>query len=497
MKRSKFNLSYYRLLSCRMGHLVPIGITEVLPGDTIQQNTSLLVRSLQLLAPLMHPVNVKVHHWFVPHRLVWSDFEDFITGGQDGLNASVFPTLTASGGGAIGGLGDYLGLEPAGAWTDPVSALPFRGYGLIYNEWYRDADLMSPVVVSTASGTDTTTNTTLQSTAWEKDYFTSSRPTAKKGPSTAVPLLGLAPVYSANQAGQTQEAPRFRTVGTNALASGAVTGQAATGDLQVGAVDAYIDPFSTGSNPSLLAAITGTGTLEIADLREALALQRYQEARSRYGSRYTEYLRYLNVRSSDARLQIPEYLGGGRSPLQFSEVLQTAEGTNAVGTMRGHGISSMRTNRYRRFFEEHGYIFTMFIARPKGIYTQGVPRHWNRRTKEDFWQRELEHIGQQEILRKEVYAGAATPGGVFGYQDRYDEYRRGESTVAGEFRDTLDFWHMARQFASEPSLNAAFVTSNPTTRIYPITNADTLYVMANHSMQARRLVSRNATPRTF
>lgn len=158
----------------------------------------------------------------------------------------------------------------------------------------------------------------------------------------------------------------------------------------------------------------------------------------------------------------------------------------------------MRSNRYRRFFEEHGYVFSLLIVRPKGIYTQGIPRHFNRRTKEDFWQRELEHIGQQEILRKEIYASAASPDGVFGYQDRYDEYRRNESSVAGEFRNTtLDFWHMARVFASEPSLNSAFVTSNPTTRIYPVTTVDTLYVMAQHSMQARRLVTSNATPRTF
>lgn len=143
-------------------------------------------------------------------------------------------------------------------------------------------------------------------------------------------------------------------------------------------------------------------------------------------------------------------------------------------------------------------MFTLLIARPKGVYTQGIPKHWNRRTKEDFWQRELEHIGQQEILRKEVYAAAASPEATFGYQDRYDEYRRNESGVCGEFRTTLlNYWHMARVFASEPSLNSAFVTSNPTNRIYPVTTVDTLYIMANHSMQARRLVSNNATPRTF
>ena len=174
-------------------------------------------------------------------------------------------------------------------------------------------------------------------------------------------------------------------------------------------------------------------------------MQRYEEARARFGSRYTEYLRYLGVRSSDARLQRPEYLGGGRQTIQFSEVLQTAEGTDPVGDLKGHGISALRSNRYRRFFEEHGYIISLMTVRPKTIYMQGMPRTFNRRTKEDFWQKELQHIGQQEIPVKEVYNAAADPDAVFGYQDRYDEYRRSQNTVSGEFKtSTLDYWHFAR-----------------------------------------------------
>lgn len=198
----------------------------------------------------------------------------------------------------------------------------------------------------------------------------------------------------------------------------------------------------------------------------------------------------MGVRSSDARLQRPEYLGGGRQTIQFSEVLQTAEGSNPVGEMAGHGIAAMRSNRYRRFFEEHGYIVTMMSVRPKTIYTQGLPRTWNRRTKEDFWQKELQHIGQQEVLNKEVYASHSNPNGTFGYQDRYDEYRRSESTVSGEFRTSLlDFWHMARMFSSDPALNADFVECVPTERIFAVPSQDVLYVMANHSIQARRLVA--------
>lgn len=241
----------------------------------------------------------------------------------------------------------------------------------------------------------------------------------------------------------------------------------------------------------------------INDLRLAFALQRYEEARARYGSRYTEYLRYLDVRSSDARLQRPEYLGGGRQTIQFSEVLQTGvttsgDDTEGVGNLRGHGIAAVRSNRYRRFFEEHGYVITLLSVLPKTIYVQGLHRTFNRRTKEDFWQKELQHIGQQEVLNKELYAPHASPDGVFGYQDRYDEYRRTPSRVSGEFRSTeLDYWHMARLFDSDPTLNASFVTSDPTKRVNAVQTNDVLWMMINHSMQARRLVASKGTAFIF
>ena len=188
---------------------------------------------------------------------------------------------------------------------------------------------------------------------------------------------------------------------------------------------------SASATDILKADLSNASAVTVNVLREALALQRYEEARARYGSRYIEYLRYLNVRSRDSRLDRPEYLGGGRQTVQFSEVLQTAEGTDPVGELRGHGIAAMRSNRYRRFIEEHGYVFSFVSVRPITIYAQALHRTWNRRTKEDFWQKELRHIGQQAVLNKEVYAEHTTPDGTFGYQDRYDEYRRQESTVAG------------------------------------------------------------------
>lgn len=483
MKRSKHSLSNYKLLSCNMGNLVPIGLFEVLPGDSVQQATSALVRCAPMLAPVMHPVHARIHHWYVPHRLVWEDWEDFITGGPDGNNASVFPTISSGAGFALGSLADYLGVPPSIASID-VSALPFRGYSLIFNEWYRDQDLVTELVIDKTSGPDTTTNTALQRVAWEKDYFTSARPWEQKGPQINVPIGNKAPVVgvgtsqNASPASNAFKDTRGNVTESSYLSSGTTFAIKAQGSGASSKPDVYAD----------LSLATG---VSINLLREAFALQRFEEARARYGSRYTEYLRYLGVRSSDARLQRPEYLGGGKQTIQFSEVVSTAEaGSDPLGTLGGHGIGAMRSNRYRRFFEEHGYVFTFLSVRPKTVYTQGLYRHWNRRVKEDYWQKELQHIGQQEILNKEIKANHATPNGIFGYQDRYDEYRRTESSVAGEFRTTvLDYWHMARTFTTDPALNASFVECLPTERIFAAQDNDVLYVMANHSIQARRLVA--------
>ena len=504
MKRSKFNLSNTKLLSCDMGELVPVGLLEVLPGDTVQQATSALLRCSPMLAPVMHPVHVRIHHWFVPHRLVWDEFEDFITGGPDGNSVPTFPTITIGGGtgAAIGSLADYLGV-PTGVNNIEVSALPFRGYSMIWNEWYRDQDLQTALTIDDTSGPDTTTNTALQNCAWEKDYFTSSRPWEQKGPSitipigTSAPLVGNVPVkgIGVTSTGATTAAGvsvrESSPLPNRSYSFGAASNQA---NIQF-----EMNGIASGTQkPSIFASLADGGTADLTGasavtvnaLREALALQRYEEARARYGSRYVEYLRYLGVRSSDARLQRPEYLGGGRQTIQFSEVLQTAEGSNPVGTLAGHGIAAMRSNRYRRFFEEHGYVFSFLSVKPKTIYANGLFRTWNRRSKEDFYQKELAHIGQQEVLNKEVYAAHASPNGTFGFQDRYDEYRRQESSIAGEFRDsTLDFWHFARIFGSSPALNASFVSCVPTDRTFAVPSQDVLYVMANHSIQARRLVS--------
>lgn len=518
-KRSKFSLSHYRLFSGRMGYMMPVGITECLPGDTFQQATSVFLRCSPLVTPVMHPVHVTVHHWFIPTRLLWDKWEDFITGGLDGMDASIMPTIKApaQGGFAIGSLADYMAV-PSGIPNLEVCALPFRAYALLYNECYRDQDLEEELPISLESGEDTTTNTALQRCDWARDYFTTARPWPQKGPAVSVPVnLTAAGEPTITGTVTANGAPTFRASGSGGTVTsnlktlnsagsyvgiGGAVGVDKSGDTGdragFNAPLSWADPalkvnlqFQSG-NPEL-------GSVDINQLREAFALQRFEEHRALYGSRYVEYLRYLGVKSSDARLQRPEYLGGSRQTIQFSEVLQTAPGgEDPVGALKGHGIGAMRTNRYRRFFEEHGYVLTIMMVRPISVYMQGLSRMWNRRVKEDYYQRELQHIGQQEVLTKELYAGNAEgPTGddvVFGYQNRYDEYRWHESYVSGEFRTILNSWHMARDFANEPTLNADFINAVPTTRIFAAQENDTLYCMANHSIQARRLMSKYGNP---
>lgn len=495
MKRSKHSLSHYKLLSGKMGNLIPAGLVEVLPGDTIQQATSLLIRTTPLLAPVMHPIQVRIHHWFVPTRLIWANFTNFITGGADGADASVPPTITINPG--VGSLGDYFGIPPSTSQT--VSALPFRAYASIFNNFYRDEDLVSAVGLSTADGADSTTNTALQAVAWEKDYYTSARPWTQKGTAVSLPLGTSAPVRGVAQQPMKMVSASSPYTGTADLGYNS-TGDAVKVQSKAGSwTNSDNLNIASSGTTNVIADLSGATAATINQLRRAFALQKYEEARALYGSRFIEYLRYLGVRSSDARLQLPEYLGGGKQTIQFSEVLQTGVTTSGtpgtgVGSLLGHGIGAVRSNRYRRFFEEHGYVISLLSVLPKTMYCTGLPKMWSYTTKEDYWQKELQHIGQQEIYNRELYAAHSAPTGVFGYQDRYDQYRRIESGISGLFRTTYNYWHAGRIFAADPALNSTFVQANPTTRIFQDTSNDHLLVMANHSIQARRLVDPKGLP---
>lgn len=486
MKRYKHSLSHYRLLTCDLGELVPCGLTEVLPGDTIQHSTSVLLRMSPLIAPVMHPVQVRVHHFFVPHRLNYSGWEDFITGGQTGEGSEEpFPTNAEEVTPDVGSLLDYLGVPtgnelPVGAF----SLLPIRAYNKIYNEYYRDQDMLS-VVDEDALG--------LQRIAWEKDYFTTCRPWTQRGPAVTLPLGTTAPVSGS------VTASGIRTFQIPGNASGAVSGifkATVGGETITGAPAQLPNSFAdyTGTIGTLSGAtadLSGATAATVNQLRLALALQRYQEARAQYGARYTEYLRYLGIRSADQRLDRPEYLGGGRQTVSFSEVLRTGSdvATSPIGDLKGHGIAALRSNRYRYFVEEHGYIMTLLSLRPKSMYIEGIPRTYLKRSKEDFYQKELELIGQQPVYNSEVYMqGTAADAETFGYQDRYAEYRHTESSIHGDFRSTLNFWHMARDFASLPTLNGDFTNCDPGRRNFAVQTNDVCWVMVNHNMQARRMV---------
>lgn len=398
--------------------------------------------------------------------------------------------MTVSNGDPIGkqDLLHWLGL-PLGFYGT-ASALPLRGYNLIFNEWYRDQDLTSERAISLASGSDSTTvggQGLPASAAWTKDYFTTARPYAQKGPAIRIPM-DTDPV-AIDSSGDDIQVVRDGSTNRN-LYSGT------DGDVVLTGAAPTAGNIKFGTNTGLEADLSDMGGL-ITELRIASALQRFEEARYRYGSRFTEYLRYLGVRPSDQRLQRPEYLGGGKNTLQISEVLQTApvydsteeELVGDVGSLKGHGIGTARSNKYMRFFEEHGYVHTFMTVMPIPIYSNGTDRHWFKSTKYDFFQKELQHVGQQEVYTKEVYGVGDQGSTVFGYQDRYSEYMQGRHRVTGDFADSsANYWHFAREFGEPPTLNNAFVTGTPTNRPFADQSGMELMVMMRHSIRARRIV---------
>jgi hypothetical protein len=479
-KRSKFDLSHYKQFTCNQGELVPISVQEVLPGDTFQMSTDALVRLSPLVAPVMHPVHATIQHYFVPYRLIMDDWESFITGGETGADSTTFPTINITP--SAGSLADYMGL-PLGTAID-VNALPFRAYALIYNEFYRDQDLQTALTIDTTDGADSTTSVALQKANWNKDRFTSSRDSSQKGSEISLPLGTSANIHTA--------AANNTDVSVYSDANSAYHG------LRAETVLLQASSSTASSSNKLYADLSNATAASINDLREAFALQSFAEHRMLFGGRYSEYLKFLGIRYSDGRLDRPEYLGGGKQTIQFSEVLQTGVDSTdgGLGTLGGHGITALKSNRFRRFFEEHGLIVSLMCVKPKPMYHQGVGKMWNKTTKEDFFQYELEGIGQEEVLNKEVYVAHTTPAGTFGYQNRYDEYRYNVDTVAGDFRpgQALEEWTMCRDFSSDPALNSTFVTCSPTNRIYASTTTDQLLIMAYNNVKARRMMRKIGKP---
>lgn len=479
MKKFKHSLSNYRLLTTDMGKLVPIGLWEVLPTDEIQGKTNLLIRLSPMTAPVMHPVTAEVFNMFVPARLVWNkeldgstDWETFITGGALGDDASTPPTITTTG--TKGDVLDYFGL-PLVAGKE-INALPVRAFNLCFNDWFRDQDLVDERALDDLS---------IPLAAWKRDYFTTARPWTQKGPNVTLPIGTRAPIRT--EAGTGVDLSMSNALGTRYVAN---TGNPA---LQLGA------PGGNKTN-ELFADLADIDGANVNDVRRAYAIQRFQEARAAWGSRYVEYLKSIGANPADARLQRPEIVSHGSAKVSISEVLQTAPETGedqyGVGDMYGHGIAAMRSNRFRRTFQEHGYLISMMVVRPRTLYQDGIDRLWLKKDKEDFFQRELQFIGQQNVYQDEIYADVAnTDQDIFGYQDRYREYRETPSKVSGDFRDTLDFWHLGRKFASSPALNEQFINCDATKRIFNVQGEDTLWIAAQHRVVARRQVAKNAVGR--
>lgn len=508
---NKFDLSHERKMSLRMGELIPILVQDIVPGDSFRVQSEIMMRFAPLLAPIMHRVNVTTHYFFVPNRLVWDEWEDFITGGPEGTTQPVFPHFNWSGIGAVTGpgtLSDFMGLpvwdgEPVSGNIAKVSMLPFRAYQLIYNEYYRDQNLQEEVPVPKTSGQQAagaTLNQLLQTRlrAWEKDYFTSALPWAQRGVAVEMPV-------------DTNIEWEYKTISDVYRDTGAAPGVDTL--IGIGPTDAdklrvgKLNNTTTGWAGRIenIEDITADGAgFTINDLRRSIKLQEWLEKNARGGARYIEQiLSHFGVVSSDARLQRPEYLGGGKSPVVISEVLSTYQDPGDTGlpqaNMAGHGISVGTTNGFKKSFEEHGYVIGIMSVLPKTAYQQGIPRHFSRETKFDYYWPEFAHLGEQEVKLKELYYSSTGAAGemdeTFGYQSRYAEYKYIPDSVHGEFRSSLAFWHMGRIFESKPSLNAGFVQSDPTTRIFAVQDAsEQLYTQIYNRVSALRPMPYFGTP---
>lgn len=471
-----------------MGQLVPVGLTEVLPGDKFNHRSRALLRVQPLLKPVMHPVDVRIHHWFVPTRIIWSDWEDFITRADSELT---IPTITLTNQ-ARGSLADHLGIPCDGTTDYELNALPFYAYNAIYNHAYRDQNLISEVAEDSLA---------LQYIAWEKDYFTTARAEPQFGDAaidipfssgTEAPVRGVGVLAPGGTPSWDQSTGQtIHESGSNSATSGNTDGNRWSDNLVIRQdADAltYPDVYAD------LSAAVGGG-INVNDMRAAIAQQKFLEHRNRFGGRYEDYLRFNGIRPRDGRLSDPEYLGGGKNTISFSEVLATSDaGTLNVGDFTGHGITGVTTRPYRRFFEEHGYVVSLMSVRPRAIYSQLLPRHWLRSTVFDFWHKELEAQGPQEVFVKELYALNANATDVLGYNGRHDEYRHQQSYVSGEFRDggSEEDWHFGRDFSSAPALNSTLINCVPTDRVYADTATPELYTMVTHNLRATRPVSERA-----
>lgn len=459
--RSTFDRSHGHKSAFNAGFLVPVLVDEALPGDTFNVTGTIFARLATPIFPIMDNLYLDVHYFAIPLRLVWSNWEKF-NGAQDNPGDSTdyqIPQTSAPVGGyAIGNLADYFGI-PTGVPSLQHSALFRRAYWLTWNLWYRDQNLQDSIPVPMGDGPDPSEDSPLLRRGKRHDYFTSCLPWPQKGPGVTIPLGGSAPIKSAANL-TSDDISMVAGDGTNKVMSVSAFGSPLR----------FVNPAASAVN-NMFADLTQASAATINSLRQAFQLQRMFERDARGGTRYTEVLKaHFGVTSPDARLQRPEFLGGGTTPVNIAPIPQTS-GTGAYTPTPQGNLAAMGTvlsrNGFTMSFTEHCIILGLASVRADLTYQQGLNRMWSRKTRFDFYWPALSHIGEQAVLQKEIFASGvpAEDDTVFGYQERYGEYRYKPSVITNVMRSTapqsLDAWHLSQDFATAPQLNAAFIEENP------------------------------------